>query len=101
MSKLAAKPPVEEELAHKYDPGSWDADGYPTADANRQPLTDKVSRTMLSEATSTMPAKQYCYPDRFGWLACRTMNCSLHDVCCRQQSRRGRTLIRIVKNGRS
>ena len=42
MAKLAAKPPLEEELAHKYDAGSWDADGYPTADKDRTPLSDKV-----------------------------------------------------------
>ena len=46
MNKLASKPPLEEELAHKYDPGSWDADGYPAADAHRVPLTDKVRATM-------------------------------------------------------
>ncbi len=64
MSKLAAKPPVEEELAHKFDPSSWDADGYPTADAHRTPLTDKVRLTTPSEAMFTVLAKPSLYTDR-------------------------------------
>ena len=49
MSKLAAKPPLEQELAHKFDSSSWDTDGYPTADAQRTPLTDKVRPTHTVE----------------------------------------------------
>ncbi len=53
MAKLAAKPPLEEEMAHKYDPGSWDADGYPTTDKDRTPLSDKVKGSVewLSDRT--------------------------------------------------
>ena len=54
MSKLAAKPPLEEELAHKFDPGSWDADGYPTADTHRTPLTDKARVTTPLKATPAL-----------------------------------------------
>ena len=43
---MAAKPPLEQELAHKYDPSSWDADGYPTADTHCAPLTEKVIATL-------------------------------------------------------
>ena len=46
MTKLASKPPLQEELAHKYDPASWDADGYPTADKHRAPLSDKVPQLL-------------------------------------------------------
>ncbi len=57
MSKLAAKPPLEEELAHKFDSSTWDADGYPVADAQRTPLTEKVRLTTQAEAHVTLLAE--------------------------------------------
>lgn len=42
LEKLAAKPVLEEELKEKFQASSWDADGFPTADKDGAPLSEKV-----------------------------------------------------------
>lgn len=42
LEKLAAKPLLEEELKEKFQATSWDADGFPTADKDGAPLSEKV-----------------------------------------------------------
>ena len=47
LRKLESKPPLEKELAEKFQPGSWDAEGFPTADKDGNPLSEKVLATPL------------------------------------------------------
>lgn len=48
LEKLAAKPLLEEELKEKFQPTSWDADGFPTADKEGAPLSEKVRLLITS-----------------------------------------------------
>lgn len=42
LDKLAGKAPLPVELAGKYQASSWDAHGFPTADKEGAPLSEKV-----------------------------------------------------------